>query len=800
MTMRPILKIQTVFCLIFILASCTWCTVSAQQFPKQVQSFLLENCNDCHEGSSAEAGFDITKLPRDFASTDEEKWIRVFDRIHEGEMPPADYGVIGNEKKKKITAALGSWLRSHEAAKFKDTGRVTGRRLTNIQLERTLHDLLGIDIPLAKRMPDEPRIGGFTTVARGQSMSHFHLENHLDVVDAALDEAFKRALSKDEAVWKKTLSAQEIARQNPKRRNREPEMLNGNAVTWNHNLVFYGRIPRTRATEDGWYRITVKAKGLKPSEGNSVWCSVRSGECFSSAPLLEWVGAFEAGSNFKDFTFEGWLPKDHMFEIRPADARLKPGRTKGGQVGAGEIGPQNVPGLAMKSIQLEKFHKGMSNDDMRKRLFGSLKLNLNKDPLRSRVRATDPKLDAAKLLKSFAYRAFRRPVDNDSLRHYFVIVNESLDRGDRFSDAIRAGYRAILCSPRFLYFNETPGQLDDFSIASRLSYFLWNRMPDYELFRAATAGKLKDKEFLRGQVDRMLAHEYGQNFVKDLAHDWLDLRLIDFTEPDKKLYPGFDLVVQNAMVGETEMYLQDMLTRNVGIGKLIGSNYTFLNSRLADYYELKQVNGGQLRKVELSAGDHRGGILTHGSILKVTANGTTTSPVLRGVWVSERLLGEEIPPPPENVSAIEPDIRGAKTIREQLEKHKSDPSCAACHVKMDPPGYALENFDPSGRWRNNYVKLQGRKRKPGQKVDPSSELKDGKKFADLSQFQKLILKQPRGIAKNVTEKLITYGTGAPIGFSDRPKVQQALDEAKKEQFGFRSIIKAVVTSDIFLTK
>jgi hypothetical protein len=254
------------------------------------------------------------------------------------------------------------------------------------------------------------------------------------------------------------------------------------------------------------------------------------------------------------------------------------------------------------------------------------------------------------------------------------------------------------------------------------------------------------------------------------------------------------------MLAETQTYLQAMLDEDLSIGCLIDSDFTFLNSRLARFYGISGVAGDTLKRVSLNPTDHRGGLLTQGAILKVTANGTTTSPVIRGVWVSERLLGQEIPPPPANVPAIEPDIRGAKTIREQLAKHKNDASCAACHVKIDPPGFALENYDPAGRWRDTYQKFQGRKRIPGIVVDASSELPSGKAFENIDDFQSLILENKEALAANVVEKLLTYGTGAPISYKDRQTVERCVQQAKDSDYGFRSLVHAVIQSDVFLSK
>jgi hypothetical protein len=233
---------------------------------------------------------------------------------------------------------------------------------------------------------------------------------------------------------------------------------------------------------------------------------------------------------------------------------------------------------------------------------------------------------------------------------------------------------------------------------------------------------------------------------------------------------------------------------------LIKSDFTYLNSRLARFYEIDRITGTELRRVSLSPESRRGGLVTQGAILKVTANGTNTSPVIRGAWVAERLLGDEIPPPPDSVPAVEPDIRGATTIREQLAKHRSQAECASCHVKIDPPGYALENYDPAGRWRDQYVKVVDNKTVKGAAIDAGFVLADGREFADVDDFKTLVASDPRKLAIGVAEKLIVYGTGAPIEFVDRQQVESIVEQAADDHYGLRSLVKAVVASPVFLSK
>jgi len=773
--------------------------------PEAARQFLQTHCFDCHQGGQAEAGLDLATLVEPVVAVEAgaaetesdptEAWVRMFDRVRDGEMPPPDAAKVPSAEIEPFLKAMRGWLGSYQRSQAEKLGRVRGRRLTNLQLERTLHDLFGIDIPLASGFSAEPRVAGFVSVANGQAMSHFQLEQHLRAVDTALDEAFRRAVGPEDAFYKEFLPPK-IAMRKPKQRNREPELRDGSAVVWSSRLIFYGRMAVTTAPADGWYRFTINASAVKSPADHGVWCSVRTGPCVSSAPLLNTLGGFEATDQPGEWSFEAWLPKGHMLEVRPADANLKLAKFAGGQVGAGEGEPQDVPGVALHRVTMRRIHRGADDAGVRELLIGELAVG-ETDSGQPQLLSDDPAAAAEALIRRFARRAFRRPVAEEDVAPYLAIATNSLADGDSLADALRAGYRAVLCSPRFLYFTENVGILDDHAIASRLSYFLWNRMPDPTLDQLADRGELRSVEAIREQVRRMLDDPRGADFVKDFADQWLDLCDIDFTEPDPRLYKDFDPLVQNAMLAESHLYLRKMLDEDLGVSHLIDSDFTMLNSRLARFYGIPGVEGDAMRLVRLGPQDRRGGLLTHGSILKVTANGTTTSPVVRGVWVSERLLGQHIPPPPTNVPAIEPDIRGATTIREQLDKHKSNDSCAACHVKIDPPGFALENYDPSGKWRLVYNHIGGKKKLP---VDPANEMSDGTPFEGIEDFKRLVLRHPERLAYGLAEKLVTYATGATVRFADRPAIEQIVRRTSDSGHGFRSLVEAVAVSHLFVSK
>lgn len=760
------------------------------------QIFLADNCFDCHSGSSPEGGLNLEQLttdlsaPQSFAS-----WVTIHDRIAAGEMPPADYADLDAEQKKSFLAEARQWLQSEQTQQRAQTGRVPPRRLTNLQLERTLHDLLGIDIPLAAQMPEEPRTGEYSTLAEKQSLSHYQLAEHVKVVDLALDEAFRRALTPTDQ-WTKELTAEEISR--TRTRTREPELIDGEAVVWSGRLTFYGRLPAITAQEDGWYRVTIAARTLKHAGPGGVWCTVRSGKCVSSAAQLTWVNSFEAFADSREFSFEAWLPAGHMLEIRPGDPRLKQARFEGGQAADGEGGAQDVPGLAIANLRLERIHPGADDNQIRQSLFGDLVVKPQRRAEQGIVAVDERELVGQELLHSFATRAFRRPVEAAQLTPYVDIFQQSLALDDDFINAVRAGYRAILCSARFMFFHEPPGELDDYAVAARLSYLLWNGPPDTQLLQLASSGQLRQPSVIEEQVERMLRSTAGQQFVVDFAAEWLELKDIGFTEPDPKLHPKFDLIVQHAMLDETHAFLQYMLDNDRSASELIDSDITFLNSRLASYYDIEGVQGDAVQRVELRDDSIRGGLLAQGAILKVTANGSHTSPVIRGVWVSERLLGCPIPPPPEGIPAIEPDIRGAKTIREQLVKHREDTACAACHTKIDPPGFALENFDASGAWRKHYPRSGSSSKKNALPIDASYILSDGTPFSDFQEFRSLQARDPAPLARNVATHLLTYGTGARPDFADRPELERIVADVAQRDYGLRALVKAVAASSIFL--
>jgi hypothetical protein len=430
------------------------------------------------------------------------------------------------------------------------------------------------------------------------------------------------------------------------------------------------------------------------------------------------------------------------------------------------------------------------------------------------VESSDPQADAHRLLASFLPKAFRRPVTDAEVQRYCAQASARLEAGDCFETAMRWVYRAALCSPDFLYHVEADGPLDEHALANRLAYFLWRSPPDDQLRQRAANGELRTPEVLSAEVQRLLGDTKVERFIADFLGQWLRLREIAATDPDRKLYPEFSAYLRDSMVAETHAYFRELLVRDLSAGHLIASDFAMLNEKLAVLYGVEGVSGSQIRRVPLPPNSPRGGFLTQAAILKITANGTTTSPVPRGNFVTDRLLGRQVDPPPPNVPAVEPDVSGASTIRELLDKHRTDSNCAGCHAKLDPPGFALEAFDVIGGFRERYrsigdgdpaprgnidpfLPVSFRLAKP---VDPSGELTDGRTFHDVRELRRLLQDNPRPFLRNLARRFAVYATGRPLSFADRDLIEDVVSKAESRGGGVRTLLLELVQSPLFQTR
>jgi hypothetical protein len=401
---------------------------------------------------------------------------------------------------------------------------------------------------------------------------------------------------------------------------------------------------------------------------------------------------------------------------------------------------------------------------------------------------------AREILGRLMRLAYRRSVTDEDLLGPMAFFEEGRSEGG-FDAGIEAALSAILVSPRFLFrIEEDPAEvesggvyrLDDVSLASRLSFFLWSSLPDDELLNAAEKGELSDPAKLEGQVRRMLADPRAEALVNNFADQWLQLRNLDAVSPDLRLFPDFDDNLRQAFKMETELFFKSILDEDRSVMDLLKADYTYLNERLAKHYGISEVYGSRFRRVELEGGSKRGGLLRHGSILSVTSYANRTSPVIRGNWILENIIGTPTPPPPPNTPSLDDMvISESLPMRERLAAHREKKSCAVCHVLMDPPGFSLENYDAVGRWREREGELP---------VDASGGLPDGTESVGVEGLEDGLLERPELFARTVAEKLLIYGVGRGVGYQDAPAVRAIVSEAAASHFKLSDIIIGVVKS------
>lgn len=762
-----------------------------------IRPFLEQHCLECHDDTEQKGGLRLDNLPAEFSDPDVQRtWIDVFDKLSAGEMPPKKKPRPSSAEISQVLIWLKSGITSADVARRNVSGRVVLRRLNRNEYQNTIRDLLHVDVDVKDLLPADTPSMGFDNIAAALNVSSVLLERYLEAADTALDAAIQTGPRPPLKTWDVPYG---VVTNNPK----DYRLKTGNRSLEDGTWVIFnsGDVPvtcdRFKAPAEGRYRFRVSGYAYH-SPGKPLSMSIMAGSFDPKLPKRETIGFFDlppTPDNPRTIEFTQTLPRNGTFKIMAH----RIGR-RSFYPDDGKWQTYEGPGVAISRVHAEGPLNDVWPPESQTSLFGKVDA------------AHGTPADADGILQSFAARAFRRPVDAAEVRPYTALVKAQLDANQPFVDSVRVGLKAILCSPEFLFLREQPGKLDDYAIASRLSYFLWSSTPDEQLLKLAAAGTLTRPDVLRGQTRRMLQDPKANAFTEDFTGQWLNLRQIDFTSPDKRLYPDFDEMLQWSMVEETHRFFNEVLSNDLSVTNFIDSDFAIINNRLADLYDIPGVTGAEFRKVPLPPGTHRGGVLTQASVLKVTANGTNTSPVVRGAWVMRNILGHPPKPPPPDVPAIEPDTRGATTIRELLEKHRANPTCAACHAGIDPPGFALESFDVIGGWRENYRTMGGNKTSSipvdgklvavriGPKVDPASTMPDGRSFQTFDEFKKLLVGQQDQFARCLTEKLLVYATGAGLDFADRDSVTRVMRNARREKYGFRSLIEEVVLSDVFLNK
>lgn len=814
--------------------------LSAQEqatFASQFRQFAASHCVACHGPEVQRSKLRLDTMPASFANKDTAAtWVKVLDRLTRGEMPPKSKERPPEKDTRAVLTALQRQLHEASLARQRLEGRVVLRRLNRTEYETTLRDLLGTNVEVKDLLPDDNVAAGFDKVSAVLDVSSAHLLRYQDAAEKALRAVIP---NRPQAEFKERRTGRQIT----EKMTVFKDLLGKTARLDGDTLLLhvrpYSHIPcaTAPAPQSGRYRVRVSVHAVgtdgKPLPMRCV-CDDLYGRDETDIRAVRDVPAGKATVIEGEFTlkqrqalvFVGWsLPTMREF---PPLLKGKP------------LDQYTGPGLAVEWVEIEGPLDPWPPAGY-ERLFGGVPLKPTSvaraeaegrtPPPQPAKRSLDsyiydplvpapvkPREDAERLMRSFLPLAFRRPVSAELQDYYVKMVHAALDKKLSFTEAMLLGYKAILCSPHFLFLTEpapdSPGTLLDIhAVATRLSYFLWSSTPDAELLQLAAKGELTKPAVLRAQVERLLNDARAHRFTANFAGQWLDLCNINATSPDPQIYGEFDDFLFWSMPRETQLFFEEILRADLSLTDFVHSDWTFLNQRLAQHYGVPNVSGGELRKVKLAPDSHRGGVLTQASILKVTADGTRTSPVLRGKWVLDRIVGLPPSPPPPDIPAIEPDIRGATTIRQQLDKHRNTAACASCHRHIDPPGFALETFDVIGGWRDFYrgtranragmvdlANYPGRKIFRGLDVEKGGETSDGKPFKDIDDYKQLLLADKDQLARNLTQKLIIYATGADIQFADREVVEQLVAKSREKNYGFRSLVHDVVQSRVFLNK
>ncbi len=755
-------------------------------------AFFKEHCLRCHGPEKAKGELRLDQLDTDFSQPSTfERWREIVARVQSGEMPPKKEPRPEAAPVQTFVRQWSAWL-DEAAAKHRGAGRVVLRRLNRSEYENTVRELFAVDVRVKEMLPEDAVAQGFDNVGAALNLSPVLMERYLEAADAVISAALapvhKLESKKERFDFYESL---------PK------WFANGVYKQADGVVLFRGGatdVRQFKAPAPGRYRFRIAVSAH--NSPTPLPLGLLLGNFVVSGNYARHLGYFDAPPGPQPTVLEF----TERLGAKNDTVKLMPMALPFVYLKQETMAEYPGPGLKVHWVETEgPFPESWPTESYR-RVFGDV------DPKQGTL------ADAEKLLRELLPRAFRRPVAAGEVKPFVAVVAKSLEMGQPFEAALRTGYKAVLAAPKFLYFREPAGPLDDHALASRLSYFLWSTLPDEPLLALAAQGELRKPDVLRAQVERMLEHPKASAFTENFTGQWLSLRDIEATTPDKLLYPEWEEHLQWSAVRETQLFFEELLRQNRGVKNFVDSDFALLNGRLAQHYGITNVHGVAFRKVALQPGQHRGGVLTHASVLKVTANGTTTSPVLRGVWVLDRILGRPAPPPPPNVPAIEPDIRGAQTIREQLAKHRATENCAGCHARIDPPGFALENYDVIGGWRERYRIVAERKdwvnnrTGPlakylaawqyglGLPVDAGDVLPDGRRFATVEEFKKLLLENPEQIARCLTGKLVTYATGQPVGPGDHAAVNQILAEAKAKDYGLRTLVHAVVASELFRSK
>jgi len=823
-------------------------------------SFVEKYCSECHNDFNTEGdrSFDaFLTTPDDQAH--EMMLGEMLDALNHGTMPKKKPGkdvlMPSDDERRAATAAATSYLVA--LASLRDPVETPLRRLTNNEYRSTVRDLLGVQYessPTAMSLSPDNLVHGLPNVAVGQTISLQTMQSYVMAAQEYMDAAFEPVLNPPPAAKTLKLPMSGFVSGTPSQKNK---FTNLNRQVWTNfardgSYFDFGssQVDGTRAyfpkpildaggvPADGVYTIRVEAEALHRQ--NDYKAGVRT---TIDDPLKLAIG-YAPNPRMIEVVDAPGRPVLGVYDIPDNKRRTIEIRTplrKGSVPMMYWVNGLNGGTAPIHSV-IEKHYPELQQYLGERSTFVYEKGGKSPQPLLDfleteyrgpRVRihsvtvegpypvevpgafttadfsrfARAPKSSLPKVFAEFATRAFRRPVSEKEMAPFLAFTRKALDDGASQIDALKIGFSAVLSSPQFLYLDEGDSQdglaLTDYQLASRLSYFLWGTMPDKQLLDLAAAKKLSDDKVLEAQVMRMIGDDRSSAFVTGFTRAWLRLDKLGNMPPDNRVHAiFFEKRLEPAMRRETELVFSDILHGNRNPDLFLDSDFTYVNGGLAKLYDLPGIQGEDFQKVSLAADSPRRGLIGHASILTASANGIDTSPVVRGVWVLENLVGTPPPPPPPDIPAIEPDARGATTIRQLLDKHRSVQTCADCHANIDPYGFPLEAFGPIGEARTRYAKqIDGRARlNQGLPVETDTVLPNGTEIKTLVQFRNHLKQRSGDFRRHLVEKLLTYGSGREPTIRDRAEIDRILDELKTEQGGFRDMLVKVAMSDYFTSR
>ncbi|NNJ25805.1 DUF1592 domain-containing protein [Alienimonas chondri] len=804
-------------------------------------------CVDCHSDLYAENEFrldaEALDLTRDLDAETVAVLTKVHDRLKAGEMPPKEASETPTAAQRgHAVAALAGMLHEASLKRQCEEGRTRLRRMTRGEYEHAVHDLLHIDVPLAGILPGDGVAHGFDRTVDALGTSSVLVNGYLEAADVAVNAA-GLIRPQPEPVSERHDYLTHKRYENIRKPGNPVLLVLPDALAAFEPNYSPTELRSFKCEYPGRYRVRISAYAFNhdPAKAEPVVYRTFKGEFRAEDRTKTLVDHFAALPKPIDPPAD-WAPAPEEFEVSFAEGEtLKFVPYDIGYKIRQETPPHSTESaVAIRWVEITGPLTEATPAPSHQALFGDNPVVwTNQEESEGKhwiektyaVHSETPKEDARRLLNRLATEAFRRPLRDGELDDLFGLLDERIDGGMTFGEAMKLGAKAILCDPAFLTIGgesgrdadfvptpegvePTPQPLEPHALASRLSFMLWGSLPDAQLRAKADDGSISDPAVYRAEAERLLADPKHVRFNNDFLSQWLDLAWIDASVPDPGLAPEYDEVLHPAMVEETRRTFEYMLEENRPVREVADADWAILNTRLARHYNLDPEALGLppvgFEKVSLPAGSVRGGFLTQASVAKVTANGTHTSPVLRGQFVMDAILGQPIPPPPPGIPAVEPDVRGAETIREMLAAHRADPACATCHNKMDPAGFAMEQLDVVGTYRERYrlprgpgerIESQVGNRKirifNGLAVDPADVLPDGRAFANLKEFKTLLAADERQLAVSLAEKWLVYGTGEGCGFADRRAVDAIVDEAAAEDYGLRTLLLAAVCSDAF---